>query len=274
MAIKSSDVLTEEAVRARVEEITQENLQFRAAFRDLDATDIDNDTFRIPRPKDTLGDPEAIPEGSEFPRDEEDYEKVDITFEKYGFEVAITREAMADSMIDIAADHVDRQARQMNEFLNELAFNELSANLNDQSPAGSVGDTAKLQYVDIVNGKSELRAANYSPDLLVVNVQGEADLLTSDKFLRATELGDRTLREGVVGRVAGLDVVVSDAGHMSTSDGEGYLVDTDFYGYEAVRENVMTNQYEAPERQAQMMQIHTRRGFAAIDPEAAIKVQS
>lgn len=274
MALKSSDVLTEEAVRQRVEAITQENLQFRAAFRDLDATGIDNDTFRIPRPKDNIGNPQAIPEGSEFPRDEEDYEKIDIVFEKYGFEVAITREAMQDSMLDIAADHVDRQARQMNEFLNDLAFQELDANLNSNSPAGGLGDTAKLEFEDVVNGKRELRAQNYSPDLLITNVQGEADLLTSNQFLRATDLGDDVVTEGVVGRVAGLDVVVSDAGHMASNDGEAYVVDTDFYGYEAVRENVMTNDYEAPERQAEMMQIWTRRGYKSIDPSAAIRVQS
>lgn len=274
MALKSSDVLTEEAVRQRMENITEENLVFRQAFRPLDATDIDNDTFKVPRPKDNIGQPQAIPEGAEFPRDEEDYEKVSIDFTKYGFETPITREAMDDSMIDIAADHMERQGRQMAEFLNEVAFNELDSNLNTNSPAGGVGDQEALEFDDLVDGKQTLRSDLYDPDLLIVNIQGEQDLLNSDDFQHATDLGDETLTEGAIGRVAGLDVIVSDYGKMSGSDGEGYLVDTDFYGYEAEREPISTNEYDAPERQAQMMQIWTRRGWKAIDPEAAIRVQS
>lgn len=274
MALTSSDVLTEEAVRQRMEDIVEENLVFRQAFRDLDATNIDNDTFKVPRPKDNIGHPQAIPEGAEFPRDEEDYEKVSINFTKYGFETPITREAIDDSMIDVAADHMERQGRQMAEFLNEVAFNELDANLNADSPAGGVGDSSALEFDDLVDGKQALRTDLYSPDLLIVNIQGEQDLLNSDDFRHASDLGDETLTEGAIGRVAGLDVIVSDYGKMSTSDGEGYIVDSDFYGYEAVREPIDTNEYEAPERQATMMQIWTRRGYKAIDPEAAIRVES
>lgn len=274
MTLKSSEVLTREAVRQRVEDIVQENLVFRQAFRPLDATGIDNDTFKIPRPKDTIAHPQAIPEGAEFPRDEEEYEKVSIDFTKYGFETAITREAMDDSMIDVAADHIDRQARQMAEFLNEVAFNELDANLNANGPAGGVGDTAALEFDDLVDGKQKLRSDLYDPNLLVVNIQGETDLLNSNAFQRATDLGDNTVVEGAIGRVAGLDVIVSDYGKMASNDGEAYMVDTDFYGYEAEREPIMTNDYDAPERQAEMMQIWTRRGWKAIDPAAAIRVQS
>lgn len=274
MSLKSSDVLTEEAVRQRMEDITQENLVWRQAFRPLDATGIDNDTFKVPRPKDNIGQPQAIPEGTEFPRDEEDYEKISIDFTKYGFETPITREAMSDSMIDVAADHMERQGRQMAEFLNEVAYNELSANVNSSSPAGGVGDTASLEFDDIMDAKATLRGQQYSPDLLIVNIQGEQDLVNSNAFQRASDLGDETVREGAVGRVAGLDVIVSDYGMLSDTDGEGFLVDTSFYGYEAEREPINTNEYEADERQAQMMQIWTRRGWKAIDPEAAIKVQS
>lgn len=274
MTLKSSDVLTEEAVRQTVEDIVQENLVFRQAFQDLDATGIDNDTFRIPKPSDAIGHPQAIPEGAEFPRDEEDYEKVDISFTKYGFETAITQEAMDDSMLPVAADHIERQARQMAEFLNEVAFEELDANLNADSPAGGVGDTNALEFDDLVDAKQSLRTDLYDPDLLFVNIQGETDLLNSSEFTRATDLGDETITEGAIGRVAGLDVIVSDYGKMSGSSGEGYLVDSDFYGYEATREPLDTNEYEAPERQAEMMQIWTRRGFKAIDPEAAIKVEA
>lgn len=275
MTIKSGDILTEEAVRQRLEEITQENLTFRRAFRDLDATGIDNNTFKIPQPDDTIGEPQAIPEGSEFPRDEESYSKVSIDFDKFGFETAITMESMADSMVDVAADNIDRQGRQMAEFLNKTAFNELDNNLNSSSPTGGSGDDSNaLQFADLIDGKKVMREGGYNPDLLIVNEEAERDLLTSSDFLRASEMGDETVREGQLGRVAGLDVFVSNDGQMASgsNSGEAYMVDTDYYGYEAVRAGIQTNQYEAEERQAEVMQIWTRRGYKAIDSSAAVRV--
>ena len=272
MALKSSDVLTEEAVRDRVEEIATPNQMFRAIYRPLDATGIDSDNIKVPKPTDTLGDPEAIAEGAEFPRDKEGYVKIPIDFQKYGFETPITQEAMDDSMIDIAADHVDRQARRMAEFMNEVAFYELSGNYHEGGAVGAVNENGKLDYFDVKEGVSVLRSDLFNPDLFITNVEGEKDLATSDEFLKANELGGTTVREGVVGRVAGMDVMVSNAGHMSTEEGEGYLVDTTYYGYEATRIPVSTNQYNAPERQAEMLQIWTRKGWKAIEPNAAVKV--
>lgn len=270
MTVKASDVLTEEVVRQRMEDIVQENLQFRQAFRSLDVTSINSDTFKVPRPTDEIGLPEAIPEGAEFPRDEENYEKVNINWDKYGFEVALTREGQADSMIDVKADQMERQARQMQERLNELAFNELEGNRH-ATLAGDGNDT--MSFSDVVDGRQTLRQDNFSPDLLLVDIEAEQDLLTDSNFTHATDLGDNTLTEGAIGRVAGLDVIVTDAGHIS-GDGTptAYIVDTDFYGYEATREPIMTNQYDDPERQANIIQIWTRKGFKAIEPNAAIRV--
>lgn len=273
MTIKASDILTEEAVRQRLEEIIQEDLQFRRAFRSLDATGINNNTFKIPKPDDTIGEPEAIPEGSEFPRDEESYSKVTVDFDKYGFETAITMESMADSMLDLAADNIDRQARQMDEFLNRTAYAELDANLHSESPAGGESDDDQaLEFADFVDAKTIMRRDGYDPSIAIVNSYAEKDLLTSDDFLRATDMGDDTVQEAQLGRTAGLDVFVDNHGLMDDTDAEAYVIDPSFYGYEAVRQDIQTNQYEAEERQAEIMQIWTRRGFKTMDPDAAIKV--
>lgn len=273
MAVNTTDVLTQEEVRRRLEDITQETLQFRSAFRSLDLTGIDSDTYKVPRRKDVLGEPEAIPEGSEFPMDEEEWEKIPIHFQKYGFSVPVSMEAQQDSMRDVAADHVDAMGRQMNEMLNRIAFEELTSNLNDDSPAGGVNTSGEFEYHDVIDAQTTLRQDRYSPNLLVVNTQAEADLLVSEEFIHASDLGDETLTTGAVGRVAGMDVVVSNDGHMSASTGEGYLVDTDFYGYEASRSGIQTDEYYQDERQIDVMQIWTQKGFSAIDPQAAVKVE-
>lgn len=273
MPVTTTDVLTQEEVRMRLEEITQENLQFRAAFRDLDLTGIDSDTYKVPRRKDTLGVPEAIPEGAEFPMDEEEWEKIPINFQKYGFSVPISMEAQQDSMRNVAADHVEAMGRQMQELLNRIAYEELSTNLNDNSPAGGVNTSGTFEYHDVIDAQTELRKDRFNPNRLVVNTQAEADLLVSDHFIHASDLGDETLTSGAIGQVAGMEVVVSNGGHMSSSTAEGFLVDTDFYGYEANRSRVQTDEYYQEERQIDVMQIWVQKGFKPIEPQAAIKVE-
>lgn len=274
--VTTQDVLTEEVVRTRMEDITQEDLVFQQVFRGLDATNIENDEMKIPRPEDVMGTPEAIPEGGEFPYDDEDYEKVSIDFTKWGDAIPLTREAQMDSNFDIAADLVNRMGRQMNEFLNEQAFHVLDSNLNEASPAGSSaqGDDSLFDFHDVVDARQVLQQESYNPDTLIVNTLAGADLLHSDEFLRATDLGDETVLNGQIGRVAGFDVVESNAGLMASDAAEGFLIDTDYYGYEATREGVSTNRHEDESRQTEFMQIWTRLGWTAMDSAAAVRVQA
>ena len=273
--VTTADIITEEAIHRVVQDAVEENLEFRRAFRSLDVSDIDNDTIQLPKDPDNMGGPEEVSEGSEFPRDEEDIETVPATVQKYGFEVSVTRESEMDSVFEVVARQVEKQARRMAEHLNELAFEELNANLHPNSPAGGLGDTGKLEFQDMVDGRREMLDDGLSPEFAIVNVQGEADLLTSDQFLRATDFGDDTVVDAdTAGRVAGMPVFVSNAGLMSSTDGEAIIVDPDRYGYEVVKEDVMTNEYDAPERQANVFQIWTRRTYKALDERAAIKVTS
>jgi hypothetical protein len=274
MALKSNEVLREEAIQARVEEVLQENLMWRGAYRPLDLSGINTNTYEIWTLGDEMGKPEAIAEGAVFPFDEEGYSTEQIEFQKYGFATPITMEAREDTNLNIVDDMLNRQARQMSEFLNDMAFEEMANNVNSNSPAGNQADTSKFEYEDVIDARETLRKDFYSPDVLVVNIQAEADLLTSDQFLRASDLGDRTVREGSIGRVAGMDVMVADDDALSSTDGEGYMVDTDEYAYEAIRDDIQTNQYEAPERQVEMMQIFTRRSYYVQEPDAAIKVEA
>jgi len=96
------------------------------------------------------------------------------------------------------------------------------------------------------------------PDLLIVDIDGYGDLLTDANFNRATDQGDEVVRSGEVGRIAGMSVVV----------------DSSRFGYELTRTPVSTNEYEDPERQADIMHIFTRKAWKAIFPEAAAKVDA
>lgn len=275
MALTTSDVITQDFVRDTVEEVVEEELVYRQAFREISATDIQSNSYTFNIDADNMGQPSLISEGEEFERDQSDVDQITVTFEKYGGEVAITMEAMEDGMIDMKAREVEDLARKMAEKLNDEAFQELDGNVD--KTVGDGDDT--LTFSDIRDGMVAVRENNYTPDLLIVDLDGYGDLLTDDNFNRATESGDEVVRTGEVGRIAGMNVVVDNTRRIGSTDNGGdkagaFVIDSDRYGYELTRTPISTNEYEDPERQADVMQIFTRKAWRAIFQEAAVKVDA
>jgi len=126
MALKVNDVITRDFVRETVEEIVQEDLVWRQAFREIDATGIGSNAYTFFVDNDDMGTPEVIGEGEEFPRDKSTLREITVNFEKFGDEVAITMEAQEDGMIDMKARQVEDLARRMAQWLNEQAFEQLN----------------------------------------------------------------------------------------------------------------------------------------------------
>lgn len=72
---------------------------------------------------------------------------------------------------------------------------------------------ATTVYAEIVNMKKAFNIANKTkgmkPTAVIVSEAVNALLLQSDEFIRKEQAGDATVHEGIIGRVAGLQVVVS-----------------------------------------------------------------
>lgn len=268
MPFSESDVIDQESVRTRVEQIAEENLQFRQAFRQTDAPANAGDSFKIPVPDDALGEPEDIEELEEYPHDEEGYTKVPINRQKVGQIVPISDEAQMDNLFDIQMDHLDRMARKMQEGLDSRAFDVLDNNLNSEIGGMDGGD---LTYSNITQGLRIARSDGYNPDTLIIESMGEEALLNDDNFNRATTVGDSVVRDGVIARAAGMDVTVSNTGDMSTHD--AYVVDSDFYGYEGVWTGVETETFRGDMNDTDYLKIRVFRGWQATDASAAVKVQ-
>lgn len=260
----------------RVESIVQQNLVYRDAFRSYDATDIASNVVQIPVPNDDGAHPKLIDEGAEFPRSHEEYTLEEMSFDKFGFEVPLTMEAVEDSRIDLTQDQVDRQARQMAEDVNARAYDELDESIRAawSSLAGDSSDST-MTYSDILDGREALVSNSYSPDLLIADVEAVHDLMQGDNFLRATELGDQLRRDGALGRIAGMEVVEDDSGlPLGGADNPGALmVDTDLFGYEGERTPVTTNEYEEERTQTDVYRIFARMGWLVTQPEAGIIVE-
>lgn len=275
MTLNTGDVITQDFVRETVEEVVQEGLVYRQAFREISATDINSNSYTFHIDNDDMGGPEIVGEGEEFPRDQSTVSEVTVTFDKFGDEVALTMEAQEDGLLDMKARQIEDLGREMAERMNDEAYTELNNNVN--STVGDGDDT--LSFSDIRDGMVAVRDNNYDPDLLIVDLEGYGDLLTDSNFNRATESGDEVVETGEVGMIAGMRVVVDNTHEIGTDEGNGstagaFVVDSDRYGYELTRAPVTTNQYSDPERQADVVQVYSRKAWKAIFSNAAVKVDA
>lgn len=259
----------------RVEEIVQENLVFRDAFRPYDATNISSNVVQIPVPDDDGASPKIVDEGGEFPRSHEEYSLKEMFFDKFGFEVPLTMEAVEDSRINLTQDQVDRQARSMAEDINARAFEEIRDVLGG-STVNDGGSTGTMTYSDILAGRENLVGQSYSPDLLIADVGAVHDLMKSNNFLRATEIGDQLRRDGAIGRIAGMEVVEDDSGLDLTNGGSGkgaLMVDTDLFGYEGERTPVTTEEYSEDRSQTDVYRVFSRMGWLVTEDAAGVIVE-
>lgn len=272
--VTTSDILTEEAVRRVMEEERMERLIWNQMFETIPmGSEIPNNTMQIPEDKGLMGEPERVNEGSEFPREEEEYEKTPITVEKHGFEVAISMESTLYSVFDQVARQTEKAARRMSEYLNKLAFNEVDGNLHPNT--STYTGNGSFDFALITDARKELLDSILNPSVLIVNTAGENALLNSSAFQRASDLGDEVIREGAIGRVAGMDVLVDNSGLLGdSSTATGIMADEAEYGYEVVKEDVATRTYEDEGRQSEIHQLYTIRAYKAIEPEAALKLSA
>jgi len=264
-----TQIISQEAVRSMVEERLQEQLVFRQAFRDLDATSVNSNTIKVPNPADAMAEPAAIEPGAEYPQTREEYEKVSIDRQKYGVMIEVPEEDIMDNVFDLVSDHVDLAAQEMAEFLDGLAYTELSANLNANSPVTNNADD-DLTFDDITEGIATLEEANASPDVAFFGPRGKQDILT---YLaeRGTDITDEAVTTGQFGAFAGLDFLYSTAGDLTAHN--AILVDSDRYGYEATFTGIESEEDSDFDSDTEKYKVRTRKGFKAMKPEAAVMIE-
>jgi len=274
--ILSNDVIDQEAVRAEVEQYAQENRVFRQAFRQIDSTGIDSNTVEIPV-LDEVRAAGVVDEGTSYPSAGDATQKVTVEHNKYGVEVELTYESIEDALLDVIALHTEERAADLADALNEAAYAEITetdGNGNLVNLQGTtVGDDAgDLAYADAVDAMTALEAESYDPDLLIVSAQSKGDLMKSDAFTRASELGDNVVRDGAFGQVAGVDVLVDDSGKLGA--GEAMLFDSSRYGIESQREEMTSLEYDKESENKMVVQVRTRMGWTAIRPKAGVKIEA
>jgi len=93
-----------------------------------------------------------------------------------------------------------------------------------------VSSAGEISYTDVKDSAEAMRQDDYDVDSLVISHDHKADLLDEDKFILANESGVTSgLREGLVGRMNGLDVYVTSIANGSTQttdDVQAVLLDS------------------------------------------------
>ncbi len=273
MALTTRDVITQDFVRETVEEVVEENLVWRRAFREIDASGIESNSYTFHIDNDEMSRPTIVNEGEESPRHQSTVSEKTVKFEKYMGEVSLTMEAMEDGLIEMKAREIEDLARAMAEKLNAEAYDQLSGALQQvDSDSNAIGDSNDvMSFSDITEGIKALSEDDYDPDLLFVDVDAYVDLLTDSNFNRATEQGDEVVRTGEVGTVAGMTVILDSTQDIAGGHG-AIAVDSTRYGYELTRTPMATREYEEPERQADVVQAFTRKAWTTIFEDAAAEI--
>jgi HK97 family phage major capsid protein len=274
MALTTRDVITEDFIRDTVEQVVEEDLIYRQAFREIDASDIQSNSYTFYIEQNEIGRPTIVGEGEEAPRHgAETPEEHTVQFDKYMGELVITMEAMEDGLMEMKAREVEDLARAMAEELNEEAYNAIDDAIRANPYNGATGDdNGILSFDDIVEGMKKLQKESYDPDLLIVDIDGYTDLLTDDNFNRATEMGDELVRNGEIGRIADIPVVVDTTQDLGSGGNGALMFDTTRFGYELTRSSMTTREYEEPERQAEVVQVYNRKAWTAIFEDAVIEI--
>lgn len=275
MPVTATDVISDDDVEAVLEERTQEMYQFRRAYRDHDATDIDSNQHGFPQATDNVrGAMDEVAEESDYPRASLNYEEVTANYTKDGFEIAISDEAVSDSVFDIIMDVTEEMGIAAERRLDALAWSLMDPNQGDNNNSTTVGtDSNDMNYQAVVDAYTTLVEDEFSPDSAEFLVSPDAfgDLATDSNFTQATEPGEETIRGGVLGTPFGIPVNITNTGDLD--DDEGFLVDTSKYGYESTRWNREVTNYREESKDRDVFKIRHRKDFVVMKSGAAVYIQ-
>ena len=276
MGITASDIISNDDVRAVLEERTQEMYQFRRAYRNHDGTDLDSGQFSFPQADDNVRDAmDEVAEEANYPRADLNYSNVTANYTKDGFEIAISDEAVSDSVFDIIMDVTEEMAIGAESLLDSRAWSLMDPNdgnnLNSSSPIGT--DGTDLNYTAVVDAYTTLMDDEFRPNdfELYLSADGFGDLAKDDNFTHATDQGDQVVRQGTLQVGFGVPLIPTNTGDLG--DDEANLVDTGLYGYESTRWNREVTNYREEKHDRDVYKIRHRKDFVVMKSGAAIHIQ-
>jgi len=276
MPVTAQDIISDEDVKQTLEVRTEQMYQFRRAFREDDATDINSGSKTFPQAVDEVrGSMDQVTEESDYPEASMNYEGIQANYEKEGFIIRVSDEAVSDSVFDIVMDVTEQMGVAAEKRLDAKAFSLLdpngAANLNSNGPIGT--DSNDLNFAALVDGYTTLVEDEFVPSDFELYCSPDAwgDLAKDDNFNRATDQGDALARNGMLAEGFGVTIAMTNTGDLG--DDEALLVDTGRYGYESTRWNrEVSSEYDFDSDETKY-KIRTRNDYVVMKDQAAIFLQ-
>jgi len=286
MPITSADVVSDDDVRAIVEKIRNQYLQVRRAFRNHDGTNLDSNSFDFPVSNSNIdGEVIEVSEGSDYPRSDKDHTTVSASYTKYGVELTVTDEAVADSAVDVEMDGEEDLIRAAERRAETAAFSVLDGNKNSASDIdANNNDNNVIEQADLETAKEQALTDELSVgNLIVIGSSNDySDYIGMDGFTRASELGDQVARTGVlpngdldqglIGTALDMPVYVENVGNVTA--GDAYVVDTSNFGWESERDALEVSSYREEQKDQTVFKIRGRWDWVATQSTANIKISS
>jgi len=169
---------------------------------------------------------EGIPRLANFPYGEVTWTKTSSYMKKHGMEGVISWEDAITNNVDVIARTLLRIARAvvrsvdaeiwdvLTESRSVSTINSVTIAAGDEWDSATIANRDPIQ--DILNAKKEIAVDNYDPDngrgMLALSPTDYANLLGNANVRNAGQFyTDSATRNGVVGRIAGLTVIVSNS---------------------------------------------------------------
>lgn len=149
--------------------------------------------------------------------------------QKKFFAFKINDVAAVQANTDIMEAHL-KNARKAIEEVQDAYLLSQHANVDENNVVGSDEEPVELDKISIYSNFVQLALCLKNSDAVsatvrpwvVINPTVESYLLQSTEFIGAHNVADETLREGAIGRIAGMDVLVST--NLTAVDGKFYVL--------------------------------------------------
>jgi len=197
-----------------------------------------------------------VAEGAKIEIDTEEFEKQDITIDKYGVRPLITNELIEDGLFDIVEMELKKAGARLENALNRQCLYALlvgsnAISTNTVNPAG-----AHIAVSDIATSVGKVKKNNYLPDILITHPTAEGYLLQDSNLAYVAYAGMNTpLTQGTIPKIMGLTPYTCTATDASSpvwedstagSDVTGIVLSKNDTGVICMRRDVTIEQYDDP----------------------------
>lgn len=223
-----------------------------------------------------------IPEATDIPILDQDYDSVEFKAKKYGSRPLITNELLEDSPFALAEMEMRKAGRRVENRLNQNGITELidSAGLTQDVDISGTPTIADAGIKAIAAAVSKVRKAGFNPDSLIMHPSAEAIVLQEfvpTNFYPTEEI----VRTGMVPSLLGLKAYTCGVTKNGTkewdydTDGDIGMVVYDSMSAAAVgmRRDITVEQYADPIKDMVGMSVTSRFDVEMIIADAACRIQ-